>query len=307
MVTYNTKIIDFGNGKKQVVTYEKPVVLSDIDYDVEKSTVSNKNIIELSDNEIERRKVHSFFTSANRTKNEIYKIARANSWDYFITFTFDKNKVDRTNYDLIMKKVTKYFNNWKQRKCPNLKYLLIPEQHKRIESNGLHAWHFHGLISNCDGLTFIELSDNDKKYYDIQCDYPVYTIKEYKLGFCTATIVLSDDKVSHYITKYITKSLCGLTQNKRRYLYSRNCDKPKEYFYHCYNGYEPIVSVSEDGYQKMINTNIALQDLVDISKIKFTKRKDINVDGFINSYQYFELEDDYTPALQGYVKSLNND
>lgn len=234
MKYYNTKVIDFGNGEKQVITFKNPVALQEEDGErvrIDKSVLSEFNpVVDLNpptEEELERKALHSFFSSSNRTKREIYKLARANTWEYFITFTFDSKKVDdRTDYVSLLKKVTKYFDNWRQHKASELRYLLIPEQHKKVEDNGLRAWHFHGLIAGTDGLTFIPLSDAEKKYYDIDCSDDVYRIKEYKLGFCTATKVQSNDRVSSYITKYITKSMCAVSKNKRRYVCSRNLNRP---------------------------------------------------------------------------------
>lgn len=234
MKYYNTKIIDFGNGEKQVITFKNPVALQEEDGErvrIDKSVLSEFNpVVDLNpptEEELERKALHSFFSSSNRTKREIYKIARANTWEYFITFTFDSKKVkDRTDYSSLLKKVTEYFHGWRRFKAPELRYLLIPEQHKKIEDNGLHAWHFHGLIAGTDGLTFIPLSDAEKKYYDIDYSDEVYRIKEYKLGFCTATKVQSNDRVSSYITKYITKSMCAVSKNKKRYVCSRNLNRP---------------------------------------------------------------------------------
>lgn len=153
--------------------------------------------------------------SKNRSKQNIYELARANTWEYFITLTFDREKVDSSNYDTLIKQVGKWFNNLKSRKAPNLKYLIIPELHK----DGIH-YHFHGLLACCDGLTFVDsgIKQNRKK---------VYNMPDFKFGFTTATKVSDTNKVSSYITKYITKDLESTLKGKRRYIASRNCERPK--------------------------------------------------------------------------------
>lgn len=129
MKFYNTKIIDYGNGNKQVITYKKPIPLHEKEYGEQKSEKEDKNtlkywshIIDIeppTESEKFKKEMHSLYSSANRTKNEVYKLARANNWDWFVTFTFDKNKVkDRTDYSTLVEKVGKYFNHWKERKCP---------------------------------------------------------------------------------------------------------------------------------------------------------------------------------------------
>ena len=137
MRSYNTKIIDFGNGQKQVITYSHPVSLLEDD-EQKKQKCDLRYFSEVldidfpSESELEKKALHSYMTSCNRTKNEVYKLARANCWQWFITFTFDKDKVsDRTDYDELVKKVGKYFNTWKRYKCSDLKYF-------DIVNNGLH-------------------------------------------------------------------------------------------------------------------------------------------------------------------------
>ncbi|MBD5137008.1 MAG: hypothetical protein HDT39_13730 [Lachnospiraceae bacterium] len=129
MKFYNTKIIDYGNGNKQVITYKKPVPLLEKEYGEQKSEKADKNslkywsqvidIVPPTDSEKFKKEMHSLYSSANRTKNEVYKLARANNWEWFVTFTFSNKQVeDRTDYASLVKKVTKYFDNWRQRKCP---------------------------------------------------------------------------------------------------------------------------------------------------------------------------------------------
>lgn len=61
-----------------------------------------------------------------RAKKKIYDYARANKWEYFLTFTFNQNNVDRTNFYECKKKLSKWFNNISQRFCNSeLKYLCI--------------------------------------------------------------------------------------------------------------------------------------------------------------------------------------
>lgn len=175
-----------------------------------------------------------------------------------------------------------------------MKYLFVPEQHKKIEENGKRAWHFHGLLSDADGLTFIKLTDSEKDYYDIKTEDDVYRIKEYKLGFCTATKVKYKDRVSRYITKYITKAVSGMLKGKRRYIYSKNCSKPKEYCYMCI---EMIDRGRFENWYKPLIDDVHFSDLVDISKIVYRKKKIVETEDFQNEYTWYELEGDYTPVI----------
>lgn len=177
-------------------------ILYDMEYD---------DYIEYKNKQKEKKQIQS----KNRSKQKIYELARANTWEYFITLTFDRTKVDSSNYDTLIKQVGQWFNNIKKRKAPNLKYLIIPELHK----DGIH-YHFHGLLANCDGLIFVDSGVKQKRKV-------VYNMPDFKFGFTTATKVSDTNKVSSYITKYITKDLESTLKGKRRYIASRNCERPK--------------------------------------------------------------------------------
>lgn len=165
---------------------------------------------------VERQK-RSVASSLNRTKQAIYGIARANCWDYFLTLTFDRSITDSSDYDLVVKRVGKWLNNIRQRYCSDLYYLIVPELHADREH-----WHLHGLLGGCDGL---RLTDSGHK--DAQ-GRTIYNLENWKYGFSTVTEIGDMSRVSSYITKYITKDLCEVTKDKRRYLASRNCLSAKD-------------------------------------------------------------------------------
>lgn len=146
------------------------------------------------------RKEHSEYTSFSRTVQVVYELARSNVWDWFLTFTFKPDLVDRYNYDAC----SKILKNWfivQRRNFPGLKYIVVPEQHK----DG--AWHFHGLFSNCDGMCVPSGKTINGE--------PIYNVGTYKWGFTTATKVCSNERVTKYISKYITKDLCKVTAGKK--------------------------------------------------------------------------------------------
>ena len=165
----------------------------------------------------EERRKRSLASSLNRTKQAIFGVARANVWDYFLTLTFDRALTDSASYDLVMRRAQKWLNNIRYRYCPDLQYLIVPELH----ADGVH-WHLHGLLSRCDELTLIDSGHKDDS------GRPIYNLQNWKYGFSTVTKIDDMAKVSSYITKYITKNLCEVTQNKHRYLVSRNCLKASD-------------------------------------------------------------------------------
>lgn len=78
----------------------------------------------------------------SRAKSKINEYAQCNPWDYFVTFTLDKEKYDRYNLKQFQKDFSEFLHGYNKR-CDDdekVKYILVPEQHK----DG--AWHMHGLI-----------------------------------------------------------------------------------------------------------------------------------------------------------------
>lgn len=155
---------------------------------------------------------HSEYTSLNRTKNNIVNIARANEWLYFLTYTFNPHLIDVFDLEECKKKLQKHLNNLRTRKCPDMYYLSVPEQHKS------GAWHFHLLIGGN-----VESINNSMEIVPSRIN-DIYNVNSWKWGFSTATKVKDTKRVSSYICKYITKSLT-LYNGKNRYFASQNCKK----------------------------------------------------------------------------------
>lgn len=103
------------------------------------------------DEQTEEQKKRSIASSRSRTVNQIYEIARANAWEYFLTLTFDRKKIDSSDYDLLCNKVSIWLNNIKKRYAPDLKYIIVPELH----SDGIH-YHFHGLLANIGDMKLLD-------------------------------------------------------------------------------------------------------------------------------------------------------
>ena len=149
-----------------------------------------------------------------RAKKKIYDIARSNMWEWFLTFTFNGEKVERYSYGECTKKLSVWLMNMRK-ECPDMVYLVIPEQHK----DG--AFHFHGLFANVEGLNFEDsgkLDDEGRK---------VYNVGKYRWGFTTATQVTDYRKASSYLCKYVTKDMCAVSRGKKKYWSSRNVKLPE--------------------------------------------------------------------------------
>lgn len=155
---------------------------------------------------------HCRDVSLNNTKKTVFHIVRSNSWEYFVTLTFDRKRYRSDDYDLCVSYLSGFLSELR-RKFPDFGYLFIPELHADREH-----YHFHGLITNTAGLNIVESGH----YYD---DSPVYNWHDWKYGFSDLTAVTDQKRVTLYITKYITKSNAAIMPNKKRYYSSRNLNR----------------------------------------------------------------------------------
>lgn len=188
----------------------------------------------------EEKRQESIRISTNRTIKAIYDIARSNVWDWFVTFTFNPEKVDRYDYAACSKKMSNWLHRM-QKECPDLKYLIVPEMHK----DG--AWHFHGLFANCAGMNFIDSGIRDDK------GRMIYNVGKYRFGWTTATIVSDNHCVTSYLCKYVTKDLCAVTMGKKRYWASRNVSRPEVFEYLAHESIDSLIAkfMDENSYISM--------------------------------------------------------
>lgn len=150
-------------------------------------------------------------SSLSRTKTLVRDIVLCNDFELFCTFTFDQTKVNRFSFTACWGKMSRWLHHQKENN-KDFMYLIIPEKHK----NG--AWHFHALISHYSG------SLRDSKHYS-PSGRRVYNITSYRSGFSSAVKIDSREKVSSYVTKYITKDFIK-EFNQRRFFCSRNLRRP---------------------------------------------------------------------------------
>lgn len=239
-LTYNTKVIEYYNST-QLNKYTKNITrLSDKEKEIrrqERNEIKNstfENFVSFYDEKEETdKKERSTMVSRNRTIQKIYSIARAEEWEYFLTFTFDPKKVNRQDYDDVSKKLKDCMYFMKKNFAPDLKYLLVPELH----DDGV-SFHFHGVMSNIGHLTLTPSGHLSKTGQEI------FNLKQYYLGFSNITKVKDTRRVSSYITKYITKGLCAVTNGKKRYWASRNLNKPKEIY----------LNIPEEDFKTLVNS-----------------------------------------------------
>ena len=139
----------------------------------------NKNKVKTDKDEIERIEV-------SRIKSKIKDYALCNDFQYFFTQTLNNNynRYDLNEFKLLIQKKFKAY----KRKNSDFKYLIIYEKHK----DG--AYHLHGLVSGLGQDVYI----NSNNYLSLAFFED--------LGFNSLSKVRDNIKVSHYITKYISKN-----------------------------------------------------------------------------------------------------
>lgn len=219
---YNCRLFSYPSGS-HVTVYKKTITRREKDIETSIENIKkNENFTKahVDVNRTQEAEEHSKNVSLSATKNRIYNIARSNDWKWFITLTFDRSKNDSSDYEIITRRLHAFLNHLQQRKCPDMKYLIVPELHK----DGLH-YHFHGLLSGVDNLRFCFSGKFDKN------DNPIFNILDWSYGFTTATQVKDTQRASSYITKYVTKDIDLKLKHKKRYMCSRNIDRTEAEFF----------------------------------------------------------------------------
>lgn len=189
--------------------------------------------------------------SISRARTMIFDYAISNEFDYFVTLTIDKKKMDRYNLTEYIKKFGQFIRNNRKDKGSKIQYLLIPEKHKSGE------WHMHGLIK---GINENELSINENGYLDWN---------EYKkrFGYISLSKVKNNIAVAKYITKYISKSLASddtvTEKEKKLYYVTRGLNKSIKIYegsglndegitYDYTNDYVKVLDMNKEEYNNLM-------------------------------------------------------
>lgn len=165
--------------------------------------------------------------SISRTKSRVTELALCNPWEYFVTLTLDKEKYNRHDLATFKKHLSKFLNNLRFRYGWDIKYLLIPEQHK----DG--AWHMHGLFMGIptSELSLFSLHDHlpMKVLAMLGAGRKIMNWMRYaqSFGYVTCEPIRNLEATAKYITKYITKDLVSsqVGLNKKLYLCSQGLSR----------------------------------------------------------------------------------
>ena len=153
-----------------------------------------------------------FRQSVSRTRNRVFEIAACNSFDWFGTFTLDKEKYDRYDLSKFRKDFAQFLRDERKRTGARIEYLLIPERHQ----DG--AWHMHGLLRGLPADALFPFDERaprklrDGGYFN----WPRY---QRRFGFCSFGAIRDQAKVAGYVTKYIAKGLDERSEDKDVHLY----------------------------------------------------------------------------------------
>lgn len=166
-----------------------------------------------SDEELEHRRSESVRCSLSRSSRMIKLLALSYSeWKWFVTWTFDKEIIgNRYDYDNVYSHFEEYLIRYRI-DHPGCHYIIVPELHK----DG--AYHFHGLFDSSLPVTYAGIFNG----------YETWHVEFYGLGYTTATKVKSAVRVSHYISKYMTKSLAAVSSGRKRYFHTKSTLKAIE-------------------------------------------------------------------------------
>lgn len=185
-------------------------------------------IAELSDNE-RVRTIENMRRSVRRAQNKARDYIENNSFDFFVTVTFDEKLVDRYDDNETRKAFSKFVNNLKHQ-YPDMYYIAVPEYHKLNRRNRYRAaLHFHMLIGG------VPMSALKCRLWKLQTKgknkgKPIFRVGAWKWGAqSTLTCIKNREACGNYVLKYLSKQLLDPRfLNKKRYYASANLKAPVE-------------------------------------------------------------------------------
>ena len=177
--------------------------------------------------------------SISRSKRLIYEYALNNDFSYYVTFTFNSN-YDSFNLSIIHRYLTQSLRDLRKKISPNLKWLLIPEKHKKGD------FHLHGFLSK---------DFKDDIFINSHCYEDLKFFQKY--GWCNVQKIRNYEACCKYITKYITKELFEMEKGKHCYFISNNLKKSTKVYdlvirraenlnFDFYNDYCSVSKISND-------------------------------------------------------------
>ena len=208
-------------------------------------------------------------SSVRRSKIKMHMILDMNDFDWFVTLTFNNNRVQRDNPEEVYKAYSKFIDLLKK-ECPTLRYITVPEQHEDEK----HCYHFHLLVG---GISVHQLGLVNsgkvcchwarkggicsKEYFEVTKDryvlqetdgIPVYNISKFQYGFSTVSRIQSRERCNFYVQKYIDKNFGTTDDFKKRFFYSANLKMPEE---------KDIILAERQGFSNLLEKNVVMNNL----------------------------------------------
>ena len=158
-------------------------------------------------------------SNISRARARIFEYAICNDWQWFSTFTLDKNKYNRYDLEKFRKDFSQFIRNYNRLNGTKIKYVLIPETHK----DG--AWHMHGFLMGLpvEHLRLFKLKEKLPDYIrdKLKQGQAVYDWLSYreKFGYTDIEPIRNPEACSKYVTKYVSKSLAQDIQEVGAHLY----------------------------------------------------------------------------------------
>ena len=189
-------------------------------------------------------KLENAVRSMNRSKNNLMDILKSNDFNFFVTLTFDKNKIDRLNDKETRKAFAKFIKDLR-RDFNNMIYVAVPEYHKK---GGLH---FHLLVGKVTAGE-LGLEDSGKSVKNGRCKgQTIFNVTKWQSGFSTATKVLDTNAVKYYLSKYLTKGKVDPRFfGKKRFYVSQNIERPQveKFAFPCTDTFDIFDSIIKEDY-----------------------------------------------------------
>lgn len=190
------------------------------------SSSAEKDLVIYKENNLDR--------SIRRTRKSIKDIVLCNIFDAFISFTFNKEKVDRFDTPAVKKVMSNWIKNEQKRKG-KFDYIIVPEFHKKCQEcvenkvevcthpDRPKALHFHMLARGYVGEIDQAIDPKTGKELKGQFSIPSFTS-----GFTNLKKFdenTNSTLIAYYIQKYITKDIPSIF-GKNRYWVSSKLKRP---------------------------------------------------------------------------------
>ena len=219
---YNRRTTDYGNGKIEIAAYHSPRLRYMGCVQKPSSRSSSGKEAETTDEAQEERTRRQIYAIRRRIKGYAF----SNNFQWFVTLTFNPEKVDSSDYETAKTVLLKWCRKMRDgiRKIDKDKqfdYLIIPELHKS------GAVHFHGLLGDIPAH-FAKAVNSKTGEPLIRHDRQVYNLTDWEYGFSDCEEIESRERAASYITKYVTSALLTDKKmyNKKRYFNSQGLSKP---------------------------------------------------------------------------------